>query len=152
VSLIQQLDDRLKAAMKARDDRVLKVIRMVRTRLKEYARDQKLEGEIPDPAVREIVGSYVKQLRKSLPEFEKGGAEAREAIAGIQFEIEYLEPFAPQLLDESQTRKLVAEAVETLGHPPAKMAGRVIGQIMKEHKQEVDAALVRRLVEEALKP
>ena len=150
MTLIREIDGRLKAAMRAKDQDVLKVLRMVRARLREYARDNKIEGDLSDEAVREVVSAYARQLRKSLPEFEKGGESAREAIAGIQFELEYLEPFLPRLLDEGQTRELVARAVAELGHPPARMMGQVIGHIMKSHKNEVDPPLVRRLVEEAL--
>ncbi len=150
MSLVHELDDRLKAAMKAKDQNALKVIRMVRTRLKNHARDQKIEGELPDDVVREIVAGYVRQLRKSLPEFEKGGESAREAIEGIHYEIDYLEPFLPKLLDEAATRAIVEQTIEELGHPPRQRGGMVIGQVMKKHKAEVDPVLVRRLVEEIL--
>jgi uncharacterized protein YqeY len=150
MSLIQQIDERLKAAMRAKDENALNVLRMVRTRLKDYARDHKITDDLSDEAVREVVSAYARQLKKSLPEFEKGGESAQAAIDGIKYELDYLEPFLPQLLDEAETRALVAGAVEELGNPPAKMMGKVIGHIMKAHKNEVDATLVRRLVEEAL--
>ncbi len=150
MSLMKELDDRLKAAMRAKDERALKVIRMVRTRLKDHAREAKIEGDLPDADVRRIVGTYVKQLRKSIPEFEKGGESARAAIEGIQYEIDYLEPFVPRSLDEAQTREIVRQAVAALGNPPLQKSGMVIGHIMKAHRDDVDAQLVRRLVEEAL--
>jgi uncharacterized protein YqeY len=150
MGLMKDLDDRLKAAMRAKDESALKVIRMVRTRLKDQAREAKIEGDLPDAEVRRIVGTYVKQLRKSLPEFEKGGEAARAAIAGIQYEIHYLEPFCPTSLDEARTREIVREAIAALGSPPIQKSGMVIGHIMKAHRDEVDAQLVRRLVEEAL--
>ena len=150
MGLMKELADRLKAAMRAKDERALKVIRMVRVRLKDHAREAKIEGDLPDADVRRIVGTYVKQLRKSIPEFEKGGESARGAIEGIQFEIDYLEPFVPRALDEVQTREIVRQAVAALGNPPPQKIGMVIGHIMKAHRDDVDAQLVRRLVEEAL--
>ena len=150
MSLINELDERLKSAMRSKDTRVLNVLRMVRTRLREHARGKKIEGEIPDSDVREVVAGYVRQLTKSLPEFAKGGAAAAAAIEQIRFEIDYLEPFTPRLLDEAQTRAIVAKVVAELGKPPLKRSGMVIGRIMKEHRGEVDTLLVRGLVEEAL--
>jgi len=150
MGLMKDLDDRLKAAMRAKDEGALNVIRMVRTRLKDHAREAKIEGDLSDTDVRRIVGTYVKQLRKSLTEFEKGGEAARTAIAGIQFEINYLQPFCPTALDEAQTREIVREAIAALGNPPRQKSGMVIGHIMKSHRDDVDAQLVRRLVEEAL--
>lgn len=150
MSLSKEFDERLKAAMKARDQNTLKVIRMVKTRIKNHAIEKRIDGEVPDGDVQQIVASYVKQLKKSLPEFEKGGSAAQDAIAGIKFEIEYLEPFLPQFLDEAQTHEIVAAVVEQLGNPPLQKTGMVIGRIMKEHKGQVDPLLVRRLVEETL--
>ncbi|MBD3236936.1 MAG: hypothetical protein GF330_09550 [Candidatus Eisenbacteria bacterium] len=150
MSLIQQLDSRLKDAMRSKDQTALGVLRMVRTRLQEYARQNKISGEIPDAQVRAVIAAYVKQLRKSLPEFEKGGDAAAEHLTRLREEIAYLEPFLPQLLDEAATRALVEQAVAELGHPPPQRSGMVIGRIMKAHRGEVDPLLVRRLVEEAL--
>ena len=150
MGLMQDFDDRLKEAMRAKDERALQVIRMVRTRLKNHIRENKVEGELPDAQVQEIIAGYVKQLKKSLPEFEKGGEAAKASIEGLEYEISYLEPFLPTLLDEAQTKALVEAAVEELGHPPVQKAGMVIGKIMKGHKNEVDPLLVKKLVEEAL--
>lgn len=150
MGLMKDLDDRLKDAMRARDDRALKVIRMVRTRLKDHAREARIEGDLPDADVRHIVSTYVKQLRKSIPEFEKGGEAARASIEGIRYEIEYLAPYVPSTLDEDATRELVRAAIAALGNPPPQKSGMVIGHIMKSHRDDVDAQLVRRLVDEAL--
>ncbi len=65
----------------------------------------------------------------SIPEFEKGGESARAAIEGIQFEIDYFEPFVPKALDEAQTREIVRQAVAALGNPPPQKSGMVIGHI-----------------------
>ena len=80
MGLMQDFDDRLKEAMRAKDERALQVIRMVRTRLKNHIRENKVEGELPDAQVQEIIAGYVKQLKKSLPEFEKGGEAAKASI------------------------------------------------------------------------
>ncbi len=150
MSLAQELNDRMKAAMKAKDARTLACIRMLKAKLKEHAIAQRVSGELPDDQVREIAAGYVKQLKKSIPEFEKAGPEASQRLADLRFEIDYLEPFVPQLLGEQQTRAIVLAAVRSLGHPPRQKIGMVIGTVMKDHKGQVDPALVRALVEEQL--
>ncbi len=150
MSLVQELDQRLRAAMKARDERVTNVLRMVKARIKDYAIDKRIQGEVADSDARQVITTYVKQLRKSIPEFEKGGAAAQEAIARLREEIAYLEPLLPKLLDEDRTREIVLETVRELGNPPPQKGGMVIGHVMKAHAGEVDPVLVRRLVEEAL--
>jgi uncharacterized protein YqeY len=150
MSLVHEIDERSKAAMKAHDAVAVSTLRMVRAKLKDYAIEKRISGEIPDAEAQAVIATYVKQLRKSVPEFEKGGEAAREAIARIRAEIAFLEPFLPTLLDEAATREIVARVIAEMGKPPAQKSGMVMGRIMKEHAGQVDAALVRRLVDEAL--
>jgi len=150
MSLMQEIDVRFKAAMKARDASTVSVLRMVKAKLKEYAIEKRISGDVPDAEARQVIATYAKQLRKSLPEFEKGGEAARDAIARIRFEIDYLEPFLPQFLDEARTREIVQRVVTEMGRPPQQKTGMVMGHIMKEHAGQVDPVLVRRLVDEAL--
>ncbi len=57
----------------------------------------------------------------------------------------------PQKLDEAATRTLIEAKIAELGVAgDEKAAGRVTGMIMKEHKDDVDGALVNRLVREVL--
>jgi len=48
-------------------------------------------------------------------------------------------------------RALVRERIGALGIADAKQAGRLVGDIMKTHKGQVEAADVKRIVEELLK-
>ena len=48
-------------------------------------------------------------------------------------------------------RALVQERIRTLGIADAKQVGRLIGDIMKTHKGQVEAADVKRMAEEMLK-
>ena len=69
----------------------------------------------------------------------------------LRFEIEFCERFLPKGMDETALRALVAERVQALGIRDPKQAGRLIGDIMKTHKGQVDAGDVKRVAEEVLK-
>lgn len=150
MSLIQEINDRMKTAMKAKDRNALSVLRMVKSRIKEYAIAKLIKDDVPDEEAIAVIGTYVKQLKKSLVEFEKGGESAADSIIQINFEIEYLTPFLPQMLDEAQTQAIVEQVVTDLGNPPKQQSGMVMGRIMKEHKGKVDAGLVRQIVDRML--
>jgi uncharacterized protein YqeY len=150
MSIYHDVEEQMKAAMKARDERRTSALRMARAKMKQHSIDRRIEGEIPDVDARQVIATYVKQLQKSIPEFEKGGAAALPKIEGIRAEIAILEPFLPRFLDADATRQLVLQAVEAMGHPPLQKAGMVIGKVVKEHKGEVEPALVKQLVEEIL--
>ena len=66
------------------------------------------------------------------------------------FEIDYLSEFLPKKLDDDAVRELVRSAIRELGVENPKMSGKVMGHIMKSHRDEVDAAVVKRIVGEEL--
>ena len=51
---------------------------------------------------------------------------------------------------EDAVRTAVTEAIAELGATDPKMAGRVVGAVMKKHKGVVEASLVKKLVSEQL--
>jgi len=150
MSVVQEIDQRYKEAMKARDAGTVGALRMAKARMKQHQIDQCIKGELPDADARQVIATYVKQLTKSIPEFEKAGEAGKERVEALRFEIACLETYLPRFADEAETRKIVAQAVEELGRPPLQRSGMVIGHIMKNRRGELDPALVRRLVEEAL--
>jgi hypothetical protein len=150
MSIYHEVEEQMNAALKAHDEGRKSAMRMVRARMKQYAIDNRVAGELPDAEALQVIATYVRQLQKAIPEFEKGGEAARGKVEELRAEIAILQPFLPALLDEAATRAIVLRAVEASGRPPIQKAGMVIGMVMKEHKGEVDAALVKRLVEEAL--
>lgn len=150
MGIYREIEEQMNAALKAHDDVRKNALRMVRARMKQHAIDTRIAGEIPDAEAHQVIATYVRQLQKAIPEFEKGGAAAEGKIAELRAEIAILQPFLPTLLDETATREIVRRAVEASGRPPIQKAGMVIGMVMKEHKGEVDPVLVKRLVEEAL--
>ena len=99
---------------------------------------------------QKIIGAYVKSLRKGIDELKPAGERGQTLRDKYQAEISYLEQYLPQLMDEAATKALVKKTVADLGVSEPKDTGRVMGAIMKDHKAEVDAQLVRKLVSEML--
>ena len=151
MALAQQLDDTLKSAIKAKDMRTANVVRMLKTRLTERTTAKGFSGQVDDPLVVDVIGAYRKQLQKALAEYEKLGDRGAGQAGELRFEIEFCERFLPKGIDDAALRALVAERLKTLGITDAKQAGRLIGDVMKTHKGQVEAADVKRVAEELLK-
>jgi len=151
MALAAQLDDTLKHAIKDRDTRTANVVRMLKTRITERTTSKGFSGEVDDPLVVDVIGAYKKQLQKALAEYERLGERGASQAAELRFEIEFCERFLPKGMDEAALRALVAERVQTLGISDPKQAGRLIGDIMKTHKGQVDASDVKRVAEELLR-
>ncbi len=151
MSLEQELTDRLTQAIKTKDAPTADVVRMIKTRLQERRTAKDFSGTINDAVVLEVIGAYRKLLQKAIAEYEKLGERGAEQAAKLRFEMGFCEGYLPKGLDEAAVRALVQERIRALGIADAKQVGRLVGDIMKTHKGQVEAADVKRMAEELLK-
>ncbi len=151
MSLEQDLTDRLTQAIKTKDAPTADVVRMIKTRIQERRTAKDFSGTINDAVVLEVIGAYRKLLQKAIAEYEKLGERGAEQAAKLRFEIGFCEGYLPKGLDESAVRALVQERIRALGIADTKQVGRLVGDIMKTHKGQVEAADVKRMAEEILK-
>lgn len=149
MSIKDELQTELKAAMKARDRRRLDVIRQIETEVSRRTTAPGFSGTVDDELYRSVIAGYVKKMEKARGEYEQMGDRGRDMADKLAFEIEYLGRWLPKKLSEDETRRLVEEAIAELGVDDPKQAGRVIGYLMKTHA-DLDGATVGRLVRERL--
>jgi hypothetical protein len=150
MGLEQDLNDTLKQAMRDKDTPTADVVRMLKTRIMERRTAKGFSGEVDDALTLDVIGAYRKQLQKALGEFEKVGGRGAEHAARLRFEIGVLERWLPKGLDEDAVRALVRERIVALGVKDSKQVGRLVGDVMKTHKSQVDAAEVKRIAEALL--
>jgi len=150
MGLEAQLDDTLKQAIKERDTATADVIRMLKTRIMERRTAKGAAGPIDDATVQDVIGAYRKQLQKAVVEFEKVGERGTAPAAKLRTEIAIVERWLPRGLDEAALRALVQERMTALGVTDAKQVGRLVGDVMKSHKGQVDAADVKRVADSLL--
>ena len=151
MALEQELTSRLTQAIKNKDGRTADVVRMLKTRLQERRTAKDFSGQIDDALVLDVIGAYRKQLQKAIAEYEKVGERGAGQAAQLRFEQEFCEGYLPKGLDEAAVRALVKERVAALGIADAKQVGRLVGDIMKTHKGQVEAGDVKRVAEELLR-
>ena len=152
MALEQQLTEALTQAIREKDSRTADVVRMLKTRLTERRTGKGFAGEVDDAVVTDVIGAYRKQLQKALAEYEKLGDRGAEQAGELKFEIGFCERFLPKGMDEAALHALVAERLKALGITDAKQSGRLVGDVMKTHKGQVEAGDVKRVAEELLKP
>lgn len=150
MSLEQELTERLTQAIKTKDAPTADVVRMLKTRLQERRTAKDFSGTIDDAVVLEVIGAYRKLLQKAVAEYDKLGERGAEQAAKLRFEISFCESYLPKGLDGAAVRSLVQERIRALGIADVKQVGRLVGDIMKTHKGQVEAADVKRMAEELL--
>jgi uncharacterized protein len=152
MSIEQTLTETLTQAIRDKDSRVSDVVRMLKSRLTERRTAKGFTGQVDDALVLDVISAYRKSLQKALPDYEKAGERGQAQAAQLRFEIEFCERFLPRGLDEAALRALVRERLSALGITDAKQVGRVVGDVMKTHKGQVEAGDVKRIAEELLTP
>lgn len=152
MSIKAELRAELVDAMKAGDRQRRDVIRSVEAEIQRQRTAPGFSGSgDDDDFYRKNIGSYVKKMRKAAAEYGAMGDRGAQMARKLSFEVDYLSRWLPSHLDADGTRALVRRAIAALGasgDPTAR--GRVIGHIMRGHRQEVDGSLVARLAAEEL--
>lgn len=150
MSIEEQLGEALKQAMRDKDQRTLDVVRMLKSRVAERRTAKGFTGTVDDAVVREVIGAYRKQMQKAVEEYARLGDRGAEQVERLRFEIDFCGRFLPASLDETALRALVAERIAQLGVTDPKQVGRLVGEVMKTHKGQVEAGDVKRVAEELL--
>jgi uncharacterized protein YqeY len=150
MTIEERLNQELIKAMKARDQKVTDAIKMVKTRIAEKRTSKDFKGTITDEVVSEVIEAYMRQLKKGIEEMKQVAGEDHPLLQKYRFEIDYLSGFLPKKMGEEEMRALIKEKIVALGVSGKGSSGKVMGAIMKEYKDKVDGALLRKLVEEEL--
>ena len=151
MTIAEELDTELKDAMRAKDAARRDVVRQVRAEAGVAKTAPGFDGDEGDDFYRAVIGAYVKKMQKSIVEYEGLGERGQNMVGKLRFEVDFLSRWLPSKMSEDETRTLVRSTIGDLGvsgDPSA--SGRVIGSIMKSHKDDVDGALVNRIVREEL--
>lgn len=151
MTIKEQLASELKDAMRSGDALRRDVVRQVETEVSMARSHPEFSGDVDDALYEKVIASYVKKMDKSRHEYQELGERGSAMAEKLAFEVEYLRRWLPEKLDEDATRSLVRSAISDLGVAgDEKAAGRVTGQLMKSHGNDLDGGMVNRLVREEL--
>lgn len=149
-NLEETLRQQLTAAMKAKDQRTANLVRMINTKIMERRTAKGFSGVVDDALILDVISSYKKAMEKARVEFVNVGEKGRAQVEELDFELAWCASHLPQQVGEDELRAAVAAAVAALPSKDPKMAGRIIGAMKKQYGDRVDAALVKKLAEDAL--
>ncbi len=149
-NLEAQLREQLTAAMKAKDQKTLNLVRMINTKIMERRTAKGFTGTVDDALILDVISTYKKSMEKARTDYVNAGDRGKEQVAEIDFEIAWCNKFLPQQATEAELREAVAKAVGELPQKDPKMAGRIVGAIKKQFGDRADAGLVKKLADELL--
>lgn len=147
----QRLNEALKSAMKARNERAVSTLRLILAALKDRdiaARGRGNTEGISDDDILSMLQTMIRQRRESIELYEQGGrldlAEAeREEIAII-------EGFLPRQMDEAAIRSAVEDVIAEIGAKGLKDMGRTMAELRSRYAGQMDFGKASGIVKAAL--
>ena len=141
-----QINEAMKAAMRAKEKERLGTIRLVLAEIKKVDVDERIDPD--DVRVTSILDKMVKQRRDSIKQFTDAGRD--ELAAKEQTEIEVIQEFLPQPLGEEEIASLIEEAIASTGATSMQDMGKVMGLLKPQMAGKADMGKVSGLIKQRL--
>lgn len=126
MSIPEQIQKDMTAAMKARDEARLSALRMVKTALKN--REIEKMAPLDDNESLKVLSTLIKQRKESVEQFRKGGRN--EMADKEEAEITLIESYMPKAASEEQVVAGVRAVIAEMGAPTMKDMGTVMKNVM----------------------
>lgn len=134
--------------MKARDAQTLTALRGIRAAFLNALKQEGVGDSLSDQEAIKQLRKLSKMRKESITMFRQGDrhdlADAEQAELGI------IEQWLPSLADEQTMTQWVKDAIDKTGASKPGDMGKVMGLIMKEHKQQVDGSMIKNIVSSLL--
>lgn len=150
MSLQKKIDEDLKNAMRAQEATKLRVLRLLKTALKNAAIEKGgADTELNDADAVAVVRKQVKQRQDSIESFEKGGR--LELAEKEKAEIALLNQYLPQAMSAEELREIVAETIEEIGATSRAQMGAVMKSLGPKVAGRADGKTLSAEVQSQLK-
>lgn len=143
MAIPERLTDDLKAAMKAKDQLRIDVIRMIKAAIQSKEID--LKRHLDDGELSRVMTTLIKQRKEAAEQFEQGH---RPELAQKELrEVSIIEQYLPAALSEAEILEIIETAIREVGAASAKDVGPVMKVVMgRLAGQPVDGKRVSELV------
>lgn len=145
-NLKQRIQNDMKDAMRAKDQKRLDVIRLLMAAIKQREVDERIV--LDDTQVMAVLDKMIKQRRDSIQQYE---AAARKDLADQEnFEIELLKQYLPAPLTDAEITQLIKAAIAESGATSAKDMGKVMTLLKPKMQGRADMGAISGKVKQQL--
>lgn len=130
MSLVEQINEDVKTAMKEQDKEKLSVIRMVKSAL-QMAKIN-LKHDLSDEEAIDVIDKQIKMRNDSITEFEKAGRE--DLAKQYKKEIDVLKTYMPEELSLDDVTKIIDEAFKEINPTSQKEMGLIMKTVSPKVK------------------
>jgi uncharacterized protein YqeY len=144
------INNALKEAMKARNERTVSTLRMVNSTLKNADIEARGAGKPPlgDQEVLPVLQKMIKQRQESVELYQKGNRA--DLVKQEQEEIAIISGYLPKQMSEAEMTAAIEAAIKETGAAGMKDMGKVIGALKGKYAGQMDMAKASGLVKAKL--
>jgi uncharacterized protein YqeY len=144
--LIEEIEDELRDAMRARDAERRDALRLILNSLKNS--EKELQRPLTEEEELQVLQRERKRRVEAAEAFRAGGRE--EQAAAEETELEILEEFMPEPLSEDEVEEIVDDVIAEVGATSMADLGRVMADVMPQVAGRADGSQVSQIVREKL--
>jgi len=148
--LRDDINNAVKDAMRAKDERKLSTLRMVNSTIKNADIAARGEGKplLIDGEILVVLQKMIKQRQESVELYDKGGRA--ELADQERAEIAIISTYLPQQMSEDAVKSVIAAEIAELGAAGIKDMGKVIAALKAKYAGQMDFGKASGLVKAAL--
>ena len=151
MSLKDTIETEYKNALKAKDKSKISTYRLILSSIKDLDilnRSGPNKKETDDEDIKKLFKKMVKQRAESIEIYKKNNRN--DLLEVEQNEYNIINSFLPKQLSEEETKKICEATISKLGASSIKDMGKVMGELKKQHADEIDFAKAGALLKELL--
>jgi len=151
MALKETIETEYKNALKSKDKIKISTYRLILSSIKDLDivnRSGPNKKETDDEDIKKLLKKMVKQRAESIDIYKKNNRN--DLLEVEQNEYDILTSFLPKQLNEEDTKKICSEIISKLGANSMKDMGKVMGELKKQHADEIDFAKAGPLIKELL--
>ena len=151
MDLRTQIDEKYKSDFKLKNIDEINTLRLIRNAIKNKdieSRTSNNTDPINDKQILNILQSMVKQRRDSIESFKT--ASRNDLINKERKEIEIINTFLPQQLDEEEIKKIIEKCIKDFNFTSVKQMGLIMNHLKSNYAGVIDMALAGKLAKEFL--
>ncbi len=151
MSLKVRIETEYKNALKSKDKIKISTYRLILSSIKDLDiinRSGPNKKETDDEDIKKLLKKMMKQRAESIDIYKKNNRSDLLEIEQNEFNI--LSSFLPKQLNDADTKKICEEIISKLGANSIKDMGKVMGELKKQHADEIDFSKAGALLKELL--
>ena len=151
MSLKVTIETEYKNALKSKDKIKISTYRLILSSIKDLDisnRSGPNKKETDDEDIKKLLKKMIKQRTESIDIYKKNNRSDLLEIEQNEFNI--LSSFLPKQLNEDDTKKICEVIISKLGANSIKDMGKVMGELKKQHADEIDFSKAGALLKQLL--